>query len=112
MAKEIIRNNADKRVLIGLDYFDASINRIAAWVTGQRAMEKALLFALLCPSDEMKALQDSANFSKLMVLNEEIKTLPFGEIWDEYCRRQNVEVGMDWFEKVEKYEEKVLNTRK
>lgn len=112
MAKEIIRNNADKRVLIGLDYFDASINRISAWVTGQRAMEKALLFALLCPSDEMKALQDSGNFSRLMVLGEEVKTLPFGEIWDEYCRRQNVGVGMDWFEKVEKYEEKVLSTRK
>jgi len=87
IAKEIVRNNATDRVLIGLDYFDASINRIAAWVTGQRSMQKALLYALLCPNEEMKALQDAGNNSRLMVLNEEIKTLPFGDVWEEYCNR-------------------------
>ncbi len=112
IAKEIVRNNATDRVLIGLDYFDASINRIAAWVTGQRAMQKALLYALLCPNDEMKALQDAENHSRLMVLGEEIKTLPFGDVWEEYCNRVGVDAGMAWFEKVCDYEKKVLENRK
>ena len=111
IAKEIVRNDACDRVLIGLDYFDASINRISAWVTGQRAMSKALLYALLCPSAKMKELQDAGEFSELMVLGEEAKTLPFGDIWDEYCRRMNVKNGMDWFCDVKKYEKEVLTKR-
>lgn len=111
IAKEIVRNNAEDRVLIGLDYFDASINRIAAWVTGQRAMEKALLYALLMPYDEMKRLQDAGNFSRLMALGEELKTLPFGDVWNEYCRRSGVPYGMEWFELVCKYEDTVLKKR-
>lgn len=111
IAKEIIRNNAEKRVLIGLDYFDASINRISAWVTGQRAMEKALLYALLMPYDEMKKLQDTGDFSRLMVLGEELKTLPFGDIWDEYCRRSGVPCGMEWFDLIRGYEDRVLKKR-
>lgn len=111
IAKEIVRNNAEDRVLIGLDYFDASINRIAAWVTGQRAMEKALLYALLMPYDEMKRLQDAGNFSRLMALGEEFKTLPFGDVWNEYCRRSGVPCGMEWFELVCKYEDTVLKKR-
>lgn len=111
IAKEIVRNNAEDRVLIGLDYFDASINRIAAWVTGQRAMEKALLYALLMPYDEMKRLQDAGNFSRLMALGEELKTLPFGDVWNEYCRRSGVPCGMEWFELVCKYEDTVLKKR-
>ena len=111
IAKEIVRNDACDRVLIGLDYFDASINRISAWVTGQRAMAKALLYALLCPSAKMKELQDKGEFSELMVLGEEAKTLPFGDIWDEYCRRMNVKPGMDWFCDVKKYEKEVLAKR-
>ena len=111
IAKEIVRNDACDRVLIGLDYFDASINRISAWVTGQRAMAKALLYALLCPSAKMKELQDAGEFSELMVLGEEAKTLPFGDVWDEYCRRMNVKTGMDWFCDVKKYEKEVLAKR-
>ena len=111
IAKEIVRNDALDRVLIGLDYFDASINRISAWVTGQRAMQKALLYALLCPHAEMKRLQDSFNFSRLMVLDEELKTLPFGDVWDEYCRRSEVPNGMEWFENVCEYEKNVLSKR-
>lgn len=111
IAKEIVRNNAEKRVLIGLDYFDASINRISAWVTGQRSMAKALLYALLMPYEEMKRLQDAGDFSRLMVLGEELKTLPFGDVWDEYCSRAGVPCGMEWFELIRGYEDRVLKKR-
>ena len=110
IAKEIIRNRAENRVLIGLDYFDANINRIAAWAIGARNFQKALLSALLIPHGELKALQDSGNFSKLMAMQEELKTLPFGAVWDEYLLRQKV-TGGDWFGLVEKYEEEVLKKR-
>ncbi|MBR2985517.1 MAG: L-rhamnose isomerase, partial [Clostridia bacterium] len=78
IAKEIVRNNAVDKVKIGLDYFDASINRISAWVTGQRAMAQALLCALLIPHDELKKLQDDGNFSKLMAMQEQTKLMPWG----------------------------------
>lgn len=111
IAKEIVRNDATKRVYIALDYFDASINRISAWATGARNMQKALLYALLSPNKELKALQDGGNFTKLMVLQEEVKTLPFGDVWREYCLRQGVK-ACDWFEEVEAYEKNVLANRK
>ena len=79
IAKEIVRNDALDRVFIATDYFDASINRISAWVTGVRNVQKALLYALLEPSAKMKELQDNADFTSLMALGEEIKTLPFGD---------------------------------
>ena len=110
IAKEIVRNDADEKVLIGLDYFDASINRVAAWATGARNMQKALLFAMLQPNAEMKKLQDEAKFTDLFVLSEEIKTLPYGAVWNEYLRRQNVP-GKDWYEVVRKYEKEVLSKR-
>ena len=110
IAKEIVRNNATDKVLIGLDYFDASINRIAAWVVGARNMRKALLNALLLPNDKLKELQDGSNFTELMVLNEELKTLPFGAVWREYLESQNV-AGSDWYEQVKKYEQDVLAKR-
>jgi L-rhamnose isomerase len=110
IAKEIVRSNAADRVLIGLDYFDASINRIAAWVVGARNMQKALLYALLQPNDKLKELQDSAKFTELMAVNEEIKTLPFGEVWEEYLRRENLP-SYEWFAAVEKYEREVLSER-
>ncbi|GHU95004.1 L-rhamnose isomerase [Spirochaetia bacterium] len=110
IAKEIIRSNAEQRVLIGLDYFDASINRIAAWVTGARNVQKALLYALLQPHVELKKLQDSNNMTRLMVGQEELKTLPFGAVWEEYLARQNIR-GSDWLEPVEKYETEVLQGR-
>ena len=110
IAKEIVRGNAAERVLIGLDYFDASINRIGAWVTGARNMQKALLYAHLLPHGELTRLQDTGNFSKLMNLHEELKTLPFGLVWDEYLARQNI-AGSDWFATIEKYEKDVLSKR-
>ena len=111
IAKEIIRNNAEEKVLIGLDFFDASINRIAAWVIGTRNMQKALLFALLQPADKMKKLQDSAEFTELMMLSEEMKTAPMGDVWEEYCRRSNVPENEQWFEEVRSYEQEVLFKR-
>ncbi|MBQ5987804.1 MAG: L-rhamnose isomerase, partial [Clostridia bacterium] len=80
------RSDRAKRASL-LGYFDASINRISAWVTGFRNVQKALLFALLQPNNILKAMQDESNFTKLMVAQEELKTLPFGEVWNEYCRR-------------------------
>ena len=110
IAKEIVRCGIDK-VNIALDYFDASINRISAWVTGYRNLQKALLFALLQPVDELKKLQDQQNFTKLMVLQEELKTLPFSDIWDEYCNRCNKPLDGQWYKEVERYEKEVLTRR-
>ena len=110
IAKEIIRNKAEKRVYIGLDYFDASINRIAAWAVGARSIQKCLLNALLIPHEELKQLQDTEQYSKLMVLKEELKTLPFGAVWEEYLDRQKIP-GKDWFSKAEQYEKDVLQKR-
>lgn len=109
IAKEIVRNDAVEKVKIALDYFDASINRIGAWITGERAMEKALLYALLLPHDEMRKLQDEAKFGRLMYLNEEMKTMPFGDVWDEYLLRQGLDGN--WYDNVESYERDVLSKR-
>ncbi len=111
IAKEIIRNDALDKVLIGLDFFDASINRIAAWVIGTRAMEKALLNALLQPNEELKKLQDEGNFTKKMMLMEEAKMMPISDVWEEYCKRQNMESTDAWYAEVEKYESEVLSAR-
>ena len=111
LCKEIVRCGGLSRVFIALDYFDASINRISAWATGFRNLEKCLLFALLQPNEKLKALQDSGNFSALMVAQEELKTYPFGDVWDEYCRRCGRPVGWEWFAKVQEYEQKVLVNR-
>ncbi len=109
IAKEIVRNNADNKVIIGLDYFDASINRLCAWVTGVRAMQKALLFAMLLPNEELKQLQDENNFTKIMYLNEKFKSMPWGAIWEEYLSRQGLDEN--WLEEVQKYEREVLLKR-
>ncbi len=111
ICKEIVRCDGLDRVFIALDYFDASINRISAWVTGFRNLQKALLFALLQPNIEMKALQDSGNWTKLMVLQEEMKTMPFGEVWDEYCKSCGKPLDGAWFPEIEKYEAQVLSKR-
>lgn len=110
IAKEIVRNNALDRVYIALDYFDASINRVAAWAIGLRNMQKALLNALLLPNASLKALQDNGNFTELFVMQEELKTLPLGDVWEEYLRRENV-AGDNWFETVKQYEKDVLSKR-
>ena len=111
ICKEIVRNGAADKVMIGLDYFDASINRISAWVVGERNMDKALLYALLQPDEALKKMQDEANFTEQMVLQEEMKTLPYGDVWEEYLKRNNF-AGADWFDKVRDYERKVLKERK
>lgn len=111
MAKEIVRcGGLDGRVKIALDYFDASINRISAWTVGFRNVQKALLYAILQP-DCLKELQDKNNFTKLMVMQEELKTLPFGDVWNEYCKACKAPVDGEWFEKVEKYEKDILMKR-
>lgn len=109
IAKEIVRNDALDKVLIGLDYFDASINRISAWVTGERNMQKALLYALLTPNDAFRKLQDNGDFSELMARQEQLKTYPFGDVWNEYLRRQNM--NDDWFDEIKEYEKGVLLSR-
>ncbi len=109
IAKEIVRNNAEDKVIIGLDYFDASINRLCAWVTGVRAMQKALLCALLMPNEELKSLQDENNFTKIMYLNEKFKTMPMGDIWEEYLARQGL--NDDWFEEIEKFDNQIRKER-
>lgn len=111
IAIEIVRNGAMDKVLVGLDFFDASINRVAAWVIGTRSMQKALLYALLMPHKKMKELQDTAQFTELFMLQEELKTLPFGEVWDAWCEAQNVPVGTAWFDEVQAYEKEVLAQR-
>ncbi len=109
IAKEIVRNNATDKVKIGLDYFDASINRLSAWVTGQRAMQKALLYALLTNHEELKILQDNSGFTELMVKQEEYKTLPFGAVWKEYLKRENL--SEDYLSEIKKYEKEILKER-
>ncbi|HEY4537054.1 MAG TPA: L-rhamnose isomerase [Erysipelothrix sp.] len=108
---ELVRNNALKRVRIGLDFFDASINRVAAWTIGTRNMIKSLLYALLMPHDYLKNLQDEGRFTERLALMEEFKTYPFGFIWDKYCEISNVPLGENWMKEVQQYEEEVLNKR-
>ena len=96
-------------MIIGLDYFDASINRLSAWVTGVRSMQKALMYALLMPNDELKALQDKSNFTKIMYLNEKFKSLPWGGVWEEYLAREGK--SDDWYGDVEKFETEVIANR-
>ncbi len=111
IAKEIVRNDALDRVYMALDYFDASINRVSAWVVGIRSWQKALLNALCMPNDKLKTLQDTAQFTELMVAQEEVKTLPFGEVWAEYCKRCGVAADMSWFDEIKKYEAEVTSKR-
>ncbi len=111
ICKEIVRNDALDKVLIGLDFFDASINRISAWAVGARSVEKALLYAMLMPHAELRALQDEKKFTKLMARNEEYKTLPFGAVFEEYCRRCGVPADISWFDAIEEYENNVLSKR-
>ncbi len=112
MAKEIVRCDALDRVIIALDYFDASINRVGAWVTGVRNVQKALLGAMLLPHAQLKELQDSGNFSKLLALSEELKLFPVADVWQEFCSRQGVAAGTQWYDEIEKYEAEILSKRK
>ena len=108
IAKEIVRcGGLDGRVKIALDYFDASINRISAWTVGFRNVQKALLGALL-ELPTLKEMQNKGNFTKLMVVSEEVKTLPFGEVWNEYCRQCGKPLDGEWYNIVEDYEKEEL----
>lgn len=112
MAKEIVRcGGLDGSVKLALDYFDASINRISAWVVGFRNFQKALLHALLTPNEALKQLQDENRMTELMVRQEKIKTLPFGDVWAKYCEECGAPKDGTWFEEIERYEETVLKKR-
>jgi L-rhamnose isomerase len=110
IAREIVANGFEKRVHIGLDYFDASINRVAAWTIGTRNMIRALLIALLEPP-AIKTAEARGDFTSRLALQEEAKTLPFGAIWDFYCASKNVPAGENWLTEVKHYERKVLSKR-
>jgi L-rhamnose isomerase len=109
--EEVVRGDFLERTSIGLDYFDASINRIAAWVIGARNAIKALLMALLEPTDRLLHAERNGDFTERLALLEEAKTLPFGAVWDEYCRRAEVPTGLGWWEAVRAYESTVLSAR-
>ena len=111
IAKEIVAHDALDRVFIATDYFDASINRIAAWTIGLRNVQKALLNALLTPHKELAKLQDESKFTKLLATQEELKFFPSGDVWAEYCARQGVIADGAWLNEVEKYESEVLSKR-
>lgn len=111
IAKEIVRNDAIERVLLGLDYFDASINRISAWVVGMRNMQKAFLYALLSPNKKLKELQDTNQMTEAMMLQEEVKTYPLGDVWNYFCEIQGVPGREEWFQEVQQYEKDVLMKR-
>ena len=112
ICKEIVRcGGLEGSVNIALDYFDASINRVAAWTVGIRNVQKALLMALVTPNAYLKELQDTGDFTTLLVAQEEIKTLPFGEVWAEYCRQSGVPEDGCWLPMVKQYEKDVLVKR-
>ncbi|HDS83966.1 MAG TPA: L-rhamnose isomerase, partial [Phycisphaerales bacterium] len=111
IAQELVRSGKLDKVHIGLDFFDASINRVAAWVIGTRNMIKALLYAMLEPTQEMKDAELAMDYTKRLAMMEELKTLPFGAVWDYYCHTQNAPVGMAWFDQVRRYEKDVLSKR-
>ena len=111
IAREIVANGFEKRVHIGLDYFDASINRVAAWTIGTRNMLRALLIALLEPTDTLQGAEATGDFTTRLALQEEIKSLPFGAVWDYYCEKKGVPVGENWLAEVKLYEKEVLSKR-
>ncbi len=111
IAEEIVRGEFLRRVHIGLDYFDASINRIAAWVIGARAMIRALLIALLEPSAKLREFEVAGDFTARLAMLEELKALPCGAVWDAYCLEQNVPPGLGWLDDVKHYERTVLAER-
>jgi len=111
ITEQIVRGDYLKRVHIGLDFFDASINRIAAWVIGTRCMIKALLIALLEPAEKLREIELDGDYTARLAMLEELKTMPFGAVWDYYCTEQDVPPGPDWLKEVSDYETKVTNLR-
>ena len=111
IAQQIVRGDYLQRVHIGLDFFDASINRIAAWVIGTRCMIKALLIALLEPVTMLREIELADNYTERLAMLEELKTMPYGAVWDYYCTKMEVPPGPDWLKEVKDYEAKVTNKR-
>ena len=111
IAKELVASGRLNDVAIALDFFDASINRIAAWVVGMRNMQRAMLSAFLMPHAEWKKLQDEGDFTSLLVLTEEFKSMPEGAVWEEFCTRMGVPSDRAWLTEVKKYEQEVLSKR-
>jgi L-rhamnose isomerase len=111
IAKELIRGGKIDRIHIGLDYFDASINRVAAWITGARNMLKALLIALLEPFEALRQLESNMDYTRRLVLLEELKSLPWAAVWNYYCAQKGAPVGVRWIDEVKQYEKTVLSKR-
>jgi len=111
IGQEIVWGGYVDRVRLGLDYFDASINRVAAWVIGARNMLRALLLALLSPIEQLKRFEAEGDYTSRLVLMEEAKGLPFGPVWDWYCERNNVPSGEQWLVAIKEYERRVLAKR-
>ena len=111
IAQEIVRGGFLDRVHIGLDYFDASINRVAAWTIGARNTLRALMMALLEPANELRRVEREGDYTQRLALLEELKGLPFGAVWDYYCLTQGVPVGLRFMDEIRAYEEKVLAER-
>jgi len=109
--QELVRGDFLERTHIGLDYFDASINRVAAWVIGARNTLKALLLALLEPSSQLREMENSGDFTDRLALLEEAKSMPWGLVWDEYCLRNDVPTGLSWLTQLRAYEASVLASR-
>lgn len=111
IAEEVVRGDYLNRIHIGLDYFDASINRVAAWVIGTRCLLRALLIALLEPTAALRELEAAGDYTGRLALLEELKTLPYGAVWDSYCLMQGVPVKMGWLDEVRVYERRILVRR-
>lgn len=111
IAKELVRNDLLDKAVIGLDFFDATINRIAAWVIGTRNTQKALLKALLEPTNDLKDMENAFDFTSRLAYTEELKDFPYADVWNYFCLQNNVPVGLDWLTEVHQYEEDVLSKR-
>lgn len=111
IAKELVRNDLLDKAVIGLDFFDATINRIAAWVIGTRNTQKALLKALLEPTQDLKDMENAFDFTSRLAYTEELKDFPYTDVWNYFCLQNNVPVGLDWLTEVRQYEEDVLSKR-
>ena len=111
IAKEIVRNDLLDKAVIGLDFFDATINRIAAWVVGMRNTQKALLKALLEPTEDLRAIELEQDLTKRLVVTEELKDFPYADVWNYFCEIHDVPIGLAWYNEVKAYEEQVLSKR-
>jgi len=111
VAQEIVRNHALERVHLALDSFDASLNRVGAWVAGARATIKALLYALLEPTQKLVEFEREGNYLGRLALLEELKTMPFGAVWDHHCLTSGIPAGEAWISEINNYEKEVLSRR-